>query len=152
MKKETIEKTAVCYWSKQDDCFVVRSPSFDNIAGTGETAQEAVAMFQDMLDDWYPSITEGRVVGYDKAGRPLKGGVALNCLVKPETKQRLERLTKRLGMSYGEVVDYLQFFYEVTKDAPFQQTPPKQLAIYIADLVSERLAQKSKRPSGSDVA
>jgi len=148
MKKETIEKTAVCYWSKQDDSFVVCSPLFDNIAGTGETAQEAMEMFQDMLDDWYPSIAEGKVTGYDKAGRPMKGGIALNCLVRPENKKELGRLAKRLGISHGAVVDYLLFFYQVNKDAPFQQTPHRKLAIYIADLVSEKLAEKAQKPPG----
>jgi predicted RNase H-like HicB family nuclease len=150
MKKEVIEKTAVCYWSNDDRCYVVESPLFDSIAGTGDTAAEAMTMFQTMLDDWYPDLMEGKVLGYGKSGRPAKGGVALNCLVRPESKDELGRLSKRLGISHGELVDYLLFHYSVTKDNQANSeaaAPNKKLASEIAKLVCENLAEYRVTPA-----
>lgn len=116
MKKDTIIKTAVCYWSNEDDCYVVASPLFLLTAGVGQTEQKAWMHFEQMLDDIYPDFAVGEVAGYEKPGRPSKGGVDLHAQVKPDTKREIAQLAQELGVSQGEAVDYLLFFHNVRKD------------------------------------
>lgn len=112
MNKKAIRNTAICYWSDEDECFVVESPLFETIAGVGLTKNDSMQVFENLLDDAYEDYLEGRVPGYDKPGRPAKGQVALNADVKPETKQLIKSLAKSFDCSQGEVLDYLAFAYE----------------------------------------
>jgi predicted RNase H-like HicB family nuclease len=111
ISKDSIRRTAVCRWSDEDECFVVESPLFDRVIGTGYTAQEAQALFESMLDGAYAEIKAGNVIGYNKAGRPAKEGVQLNCRVKQHTHEGVAQLAKDLDISQGEVVDVLAFHY-----------------------------------------
>lgn len=116
MKKAAIFKTAICYWSDDDDCYVVASPLFLRTAGVGQTEQKAWMHFEQMLDDIYPDLAAGEIAGYEKPGRPSKGGVDLHAQVKPDTKKEIAQLAQDLGISQGEAVDYLLFFHSVRKD------------------------------------
>lgn len=110
LKKDSIRKTAITYWSDEDTAFVMESPLFDRIAGTGDSPAEAKAMFEEMLDDTYDDLARDRVAGY-KRGRPAKGCVDFHCQIRPDTKEAIPRLAKKLGISQGEVVDVLVFSY-----------------------------------------
>ena len=37
ISKDTIKRTAGSRWSCEDDCFIVESPLFDRVIGTGES-------------------------------------------------------------------------------------------------------------------
>ncbi len=91
IRKEAIRKTAVTYWSKDDECFVVESPLFDRVAGVGDTKDEAFKVFVELLDDAYEELEKDNVLGY-KRGRPAKGGVNLHCQVRPSTKDTITEL------------------------------------------------------------
>jgi predicted RNase H-like HicB family nuclease len=110
--KGSIEKTAVCFWSTDDDCFVVQSPLFSRVIGIGPTAKEAKANFLQVLERAYEHLKSGKVRGYTKSGRPSEGGVYTHCIIRPETKDGLEAHAKLLGLSQGQMIDYAFFFYE----------------------------------------
>ena len=112
IRKEAIRKTAVTYWSKDDDCFVVESPLFDRVAGVGDTKDEAFKVFVELLDDAYEELEKDNVLGY-KRGRPAKGGVNLHCQVRPSTKDTITELAAKFGdISQGEMIDFLLFYFQ----------------------------------------
>ncbi len=112
MNKEAIRKTAICYWSEEDEAYVIVSPLFESIAGVGTTKTASMKVFNDLLDDAYEAYLEGRVPGYDKAWRPTKGYIALNIDVKPDTKQFIKSLTDNFKCSQGEIIDFLVCAYQ----------------------------------------
>lgn len=116
LSKDTIEKTAVCYWSKEDECFVAESPLFPRTAGTGDSAKKAWNQFRELLSLAYEHLKKNNVAGYNKAGRPAKGGVELHVAVRPPTKELISKISHELDISQGEVIDFLLFFYEVRKN------------------------------------
>jgi hypothetical protein len=116
MNKEAIRKTAICYWSEEDKAYVVESPLFETIAGVGTTEKESRKIFDNLLDDAYEAYLEGRVPGYEKAGRTAKGRIALNADVKPEAKQFIKNLADDFQCSQGEIIDFLVCAYQREKD------------------------------------
>jgi predicted RNase H-like HicB family nuclease len=111
MNKQVIRKTAICYWSKEDECYLMQSPLCEGVLGVGDTAEEAETTFNDLLSDTYEAYLEGRVPGYDKPGRPAKGGVSFDTNIQPSTKECLKEIAAKIGCSMGEAVDYLVFQY-----------------------------------------
>ena len=111
MNKKAIRNTAICYWSEEDETFVVESPLFETIAGIGVTEEDSWKVFDNLLDDAYEAYLEGRVPGYERPGRPAKGGVALNIDVKSETKELIKNLANDFQCSQGEIIDFLTFAY-----------------------------------------
>jgi hypothetical protein len=59
----------------------------------------------------YDEIEADNVAGY-KMGRPAKGYVQFNTNIRPSSKYTITKLADELGISQGEVVDYLVFFRE----------------------------------------
>lgn len=109
MNKQAILNTAICYWSDDNDCYIVESPLFDRIAGVGDSPEQSHSVFLQLLDDGYLAYLEGRVPGYDKPGRPSKGAVPVSYRLQPSTKAHLSQLAKKLTCSQGEAIDYLVF-------------------------------------------
>lgn len=130
MKKETIRKTAITYWSNEDDSYVTRSPLFDRVAGVGETKDEARSVFEEVLDTAFEELEKDNVVGYKK-GRPAKGYVNIHCQVPEEVKDKLNRLGEKLGISQGEVITYLMGFLEYRGQT---QTAKEDFAAAVAAL------------------
>jgi len=122
IKKESIKKTAICYWSNEDEAYVVESPLFPRTAGIGHTTEAAQKHFEDILDGIYNQLTDNKVRGYNKRGRPTKGGIQFHTQVRPKTKTYLAKLSKQLDISLGEVLDYLCTFYNVINQQ--KQLPP----------------------------
>jgi predicted RNase H-like HicB family nuclease len=116
MNRKAIMATAVCYWSEENDGYVVISPLFESIAGTGDTKPEAMEVFENQLQDAYEAYLEGRVPK-DRRGRPSKNQVALNVDVNPDTKEMIKELAARIDCSQGEVVDFLTMLYDKTMSA-----------------------------------
>lgn len=111
MNRKAIMATAVCYWSDENEGYVVISPLFESIAGTGDTKAEAMDVFENQLQDAYEAYLEGRVPK-DRPGRPSKNQVALNVDVNPETKETIKKLAASIDCSQGEVVDFLTLLYD----------------------------------------
>jgi hypothetical protein len=119
MNKELIRRTAVCWWSSGDQCYVVESPLLPICAGADDDPARAWVIFDEMLQDIYTAYLEGTGIGYMfKLGRPPKGNVPLNCAIKPDTKELIETVAAELGSSQGEVVDYLMAFYKAVTSFP----------------------------------
>lgn len=113
MNREAIEKTAVCYWSNEDDCYIVDSLIFQRCAGTGNTPEEAWRQFKEFLNEMYIAYKEGKLSGYSKPGRPPKGAMGIHIRVQPSSKDRIDALAESYGISQGEVIDYLVNFQEI---------------------------------------
>ena len=117
MNKEAIRKTAICYWSDEDDSYVVESPLFETIAGVGKTEKASRKIFEHLLDDAYEAYLEGRVAGYEKPGRPAKGRLSLNIDVKPNTKEFIKKLADNIQCSQGEIIDFLAWTYQKQQES-----------------------------------
>lgn len=89
MNKKAIAGTALCRYDEKEQCYIVESPLFDRVTGVAETASEARKIFNELLDETYVAYLEGKLVGYDKRGRPAKGNVEFHAQVKPEVKQQI---------------------------------------------------------------
>ncbi len=107
MNKKAIADTALCRYDETEQCYIVESPLFDRVIGVGETESEAKQIFDELLDETYVAYLEGKLVGYDKRGRPSKGNVEFHALVKPEVKAQISQRAKALGVSQGDVIAYL---------------------------------------------
>lgn len=117
MKKESILKTMVSYWSDEDECFVAESSLFPRITGIGDTEEEAIDQFKSSLEDIHADyISAGKVAGCDKRGRPAKGGLDVHVQVRPKTKERIDRIASEFDIAKGEVVDYLVSYYSAAKN------------------------------------
>ena len=109
IKKSTIRKTAVCWWSDEDESYLVMSPLFDRLAADGETKQAALKMYDEMLEEAYEDLLHNKVAGYDAKGRPAKNGINVHMAIKPDSKATLSSLAIELGVSQGENVDWALF-------------------------------------------
>jgi predicted RNase H-like HicB family nuclease len=87
IKKSTIRKTAVCWWSDEDESYLVMSPLFDRLAADGETKQAALKMYDEMLEEAYEDLLHSKVAGYDSKGRPAKNGINVHMAIKPDSKE-----------------------------------------------------------------
>lgn len=116
MNKKAIAGTALCRYDEKEQCYIVESPLFDRVAGVAETASEARKIFNELLDETYVAYLEGKLVGYDKRGRPAKGNVEFHAQVKPEVKQQITERAKALGISQGEVIAYLAAVADLKSD------------------------------------
>jgi len=107
MNKKAIADTALCRYDETEQVYIVESPLFDRVTGVGETEIEAKRIFSELLDETYIAYLEGKLVGYDKRGRPSKGNVEFHAQVKPEVKAQISAKAKALGISQGDVIAYL---------------------------------------------
>jgi len=116
MNKRAIIATAISWYNKEDEAFVVQSPLFERVLGVAESEPEAWALFHEFLDDAYVAYLEGKLVGYEKPGRPAKNVVDIHAQVKPEVKKYLVEQAKALGISQGDVIAYLVAVNEVKNE------------------------------------
>lgn len=145
ISKDVIERTAICYWSDEDDCYLVESPLFDRVIGSGDTEKEAWEIFHEMFDDMYESLKVGNVLGYNKAGRPTKPDQrALNCRIKEESHDFISKLAKDLGISQGEAVDFLRFFFEKRRESTVTKSD-LQLVLQELRTIKKRLPSERKQ-------
>lgn len=101
----------MCFWSEEDECYVVESPLFDRVIGMGDTPEEANEQFLDMLDGAWEFVKAGKI--YESKGRPLKGNVSIHVTVKPAVKDAIEDLARHCGITQGEAVEYLTFYHGI---------------------------------------
>lgn len=113
MNRDLILKTAVTYWSDEDECFVVESPFCERIAGIGDTEAEAITSFKNLVNALYADYKDGKLAPLPRKkkgpGRPAKGGEVIHAQIKATTKKQLAELATGLHCSYGEAIDYVIF-------------------------------------------
>lgn len=125
IKIDSIRKTAVSYWSEEDNAFVVESSLFDSILGVGETRVEAFKVFEEMLDETYGELQNDNAVGY-KRGRPSKGRLDLHCQVQESARDEITKLAKKLGgISQGETVEFLLHYYQCKSKENYSNQSPQ---------------------------
>lgn len=107
MNLEAIKKTAI--QSVEDGGYVVKSPLCPMVMGVGDTPDEAWRIFHEMLDEHYEGWKAGRVAR--GPGRPKKGKTRLHAEVDPDVKTALAEGAKGLGISQGEMIEYLFELY-----------------------------------------
>jgi hypothetical protein len=107
MNKSAIVKTAFSRYDKRQGCYIVQSPLFERCLGVARSEKEAWKLFHELLSDYYIDYLEGKLVGYEKPGRPAKGYVELHAQVKPKVKEQIAKKAKELGISFGEMIEYL---------------------------------------------
>lgn len=109
----SIKKTAVTYWSNEDECYVMESPLFSRCVAIGDSPYEAKSKYEEMLDTAYEHIQNENVAGYNRVGRPAKGNIEIHASIRPTTREDLKKLCEDLNISIGEAIDYLLFFHSV---------------------------------------
>jgi len=112
IKKSTIRKTAVCWWSDENSCYVVESPLFNPCVVDGSSEDEAFTNYDDALELMYESLLHNKVAGRNSKGRPVKNGVKTFIELRQQSKDAITRLSKQLDISQGEVVDWAIFALE----------------------------------------
>ena len=110
MRRELIEKTALCYWSEKDDCYIVSSPLYSEALGTGDTQEEARQEFKERLEDFLKDVEAGQRAYYDSTGNPPKELLQID--VRIHTSRQLRLLSKKYGCTEGEAVDFLVGYLE----------------------------------------
>lgn len=154
MNKRAILNTAVCYFSTEDECFVVESPLLEISAGVGETQDEAQNNFESHVDTAYESYLEGRMKHiYGRPGRPSKGRVAFNADIKLKTKKQLKNLAAKLNCTQGELLDFLLLFFQKRTEETVvdrQETTVyqelKDMSEDIQRILQKRLARSKTKP------
>lgn len=106
MNRDLILKTAVCYWSNDDECYVAESPLCEAVIGDGDSEEEAMNSFTDHLNEQYIAHLEKKL---DRRGRPAKNRVTLHVQVLPKTKAQVDKLSKLMEASQGEIIDWAMF-------------------------------------------
>lgn len=144
LRKETILKTAVCYFSPADECYVVESPLFQPVIAAEKTPEKAVMLYKSMLNGAYEALLKDRVHGF-KRGRPAKHGTELHIQVKSETKLLIEDLRREIGISQGEFVDLMVFYYAKNIQPAMTMQTSLTLETTIGDLIVE-LKQAGTEP------
>jgi hypothetical protein len=121
--KQQIQNTTLCTWQEDlDDSdggyYLVSSPLTDrlNVTGTilgcSPDKQEAIAIFNSMLDDALEDYRKGVIAPRKTAGKPQKGKVRLSAEVTLQAKTNVRLLGNKLGgLSYGETVEFLMESY-----------------------------------------
>lgn len=153
MNKDAIRKTARCRFDAKESVYIVESPLSDMVMGVSEDAEDAWAIFDDLLRETYINYLEGKLVGYDKRGRPSKGRVGHHAELNPDTKKALLTLAKQFGCSQGEVIDYLVWHHGVAlmPGKPGGRKPLGDVS-YVAEPISKysalkKLATKPRKPN-----
>ena len=104
MSLDLLRKTAVKYWSSQDELYVVRSP-LSSATGTGDTEEEAWSEFEESLAMNFPDGVVGE----------LKTDLALDdARVSVIASNYLNQLSNKLGCDRGQAIEYLIMHHKVS--------------------------------------
>jgi hypothetical protein len=121
VRKAAIQKTMVTTYDQEEACWIATSPLLKGTAleahvlGAAETEEEAVSLFNEMLEDAWRDYKKGRLAQQRTAGQPPKPNrTGLHVQVSISSKESLDGLAKTLEVSKGEVIDYLLALYHRT--------------------------------------
>lgn len=112
----TIEKTAICYWSQDDDCYLVSSTVFIPITAEGETQEEAWENFRYYVEDTLNSYINGNHILSPETPETIIGE-SLKTMLEADiglpTKDKLNELAAHFSCSVGDIIDYLVGYHQV---------------------------------------
>lgn len=120
MNREAILKTALLQREANGVC-TVSSPLCSGVLGVGNSPEEAYRSFVSLVQDRYIAYLEGKLVGSQEKrergrGRPRKSYVEFHTKIHPDVKSQLSGMADALGISQGELIEYLYRCYELSKD------------------------------------
>ena len=108
LNKKTILAEMIVF--KEDDDYIAKHPDWDYVVGVGDTPEEAVQIFKEMLPDALNDLKAGKwhLNSTPKpVGRPALGRETFNTKLKPEIKDFLKKAAKAHKISAGEFIERL---------------------------------------------
>ena len=118
MDRVAILKTALLK-PEANSMFSVSSPLCSGVLGVGKSPEEAYRSFVDLVQDRYIAFLESKLAGNQEKrdrGRPKKGYAEFHTKINPDIKDQLSGMAEELGISQGELIEYLYRCYELSKD------------------------------------
>lgn len=101
-------------WDDEDECYIVTCEKYESVIGTGDTKDEAVKVFYELLEDWLKP-DKPRIEAKNKGGRPKKSNVRLSVNVLPLTKANISYLAIEKKVNQGLILDEIVNFYMENK-------------------------------------
>lgn len=89
-------------WCDIDDCFVTSSEVYDTVKGVGETKEEAIQVFYELLEIHLQAEREGRLI--KRPGRPAKENVRLSCNIPVATKAFIDEKAKERNVNQALII------------------------------------------------
>ncbi len=110
LSKKNILKEMVVF--KEDDDYIAKHPNWDTVAGVGNTPEEAIQLFKELLNEAWKSLVAGRThpESKPKVGRPALGRDNFNMRLLPSAKAFLKQIAKEQNVSVGVLIE--QFLVE----------------------------------------
>ena len=108
LNREAVERTIICYWGDEEQCFIAESPLCQRTTGFGDNPEEARNQFLRGFDEIYQCYLNGELAGYEMPDGPYREKLAVR--IQMSTKEYIEEMSKLFGCTEGEVVDYVVEF------------------------------------------
>ena len=99
------------FWSEEDDCFICKGIEYPDVIGIGETENEAIQTYYEILDDYIKAKKEDKLIK-NKGGRPRKTNSKLVYNVPFEIKAFIELEAARNDVKQGVIVEKIVNFYK----------------------------------------
>jgi len=105
LSKKTILSEMIVF--KEGDDYIAKHPDWDYVVGVGDTPEEAVQIFKEMLPDALSDLKADKwhLNSKPKAGRPPLGRETFNTKIKPDIKDFLKKAAKANKISAGEFIE-----------------------------------------------
>jgi len=99
------------FWSKEDDCFICQGKEYTDIIGIGETEEEAIKVYYELLKNYLKDKRENKLIK-NKGGRPKKSNAKLVYNVPHQIKAFIEMEAARNEVNQGAIVEKIVKFYQ----------------------------------------
>ncbi len=113
LNKKTILAEMIVF--KEDDDYIAKHPDWDYVVGVGDTPEEAVQIFKEMLPDALNDLKAGKwhLNSTPKpVGRPALGRETFNTKLRPEVKEFIKKTAKANKISAGELIEFMTLQFE----------------------------------------
>jgi len=105
---------ANAFWSSEDNCFICKCKKYPDVIGIGETEEEAVNIFFELLEEYLKDKKQDKLIK-NKGGRPKKTNAKLVYNVPQEIKAFIELEATRNDVNQGVIVEKIIKFYQEAK-------------------------------------
>ena len=99
------------FFSKTDDCYVCKSNEFSDVIGIGDTEDEAIKTYYEILEEYLKDLKNNKSVK-NKGGRPKKTNAKLLYNVPHEIKAFIEAEAVINDVNQGVIVERTVKFYQ----------------------------------------
>ena len=148
IKKKTIRATATCWWSEEDDAYIVQSPLFSGCLVDAQSESEAWQEYDEALNEDYVYLLENKALGHDAKGRPPKGTlVNVHMQIRPDSKTILSEMAAQHGLSQGEVVDWVLHMAAHQTKKPSNIPNPDSITYLTPEKIAAELERMNHRIS-----